>query len=78
MATQKQTLTVQLTHAKIRISELEAQLVSALAPKAQPQTPARIAYLARPRSTEPTAYQVACAAAKAAAIAGGISIRVGA
>lgn len=76
MATQKQTLTVQLAHAKIRISELEQQLVDATAPKAIVVTPARAAYLARARSTEPSAFQLACAAAKAAAMAGGIVTRV--
>lgn len=76
MATQRQTLTVQLAHAKIRISELEQQLADATAPKVATQTPARIAYMARPRSTEPSAFQLACAAAKAAAMAGGIVTRV--
>lgn len=77
MATQRQSLTVKLTLAEIRISELEAQLATALTPKAATQTPARIAYMARPRTTEPSPFQMACAAAKAAAMAKGIVTRVG-
>ena len=76
MATQRQTLTVQLAHAKIRIAELEQQLANALTPQAATQTPARVAFLARPRATKPSAYQLACAVAKAAAMAGGIVTRV--
>ena len=62
MATQRQTLTVQLCNANIRIAELESQLISAEfsitalthelaeAQKPKAQSPARIAYLARPRA----------------------------
>lgn len=103
MATQKQSLTVKLAHAEIRIAELEADLaasdgtyitmVVALAElerlvevhkteahnlRLKGRTPARIAYLAREKSNLPTPFQLACAAAKAAAMAGGKIIRVAA
>lgn len=74
MSTPRQSLTVKLAHAEIRIAQLEALLATATAPKGQ--TPARIAYLARAKSSEPTPFQMACAAAKAAAMAGGIITRV--
>lgn len=67
----------ELEAARLRISILEGEL--ALRPRTQ-VTPARAAYLARraeadaPR--EPTAFQRACAAAKAAALAGHKAVRV--
>ena len=90
MPTPRQTLTVQLVAANIRIAELEAQLERAhdahsitidllsVARLPKATTPARVAYLARPRATEPSAFQLACAAAKAAAMAKGITTRVAA
>ena len=58
------------------IEALRLELSVARLPKAT--TPARVAYLARPRATEPSAFQLACAAAKAAAMAKGITTRVAA
>lgn len=58
------------------IVELRHEVSIARMPKAP--TPARVAYMARPKSTEPTPFQLACAAAKAAALAGGIVTRVAA
>lgn len=69
-------LAASLVEANATIAALRFDLSVAQMPKAQ--TPARIAYMARPRSTEPTPFQMACAAAKAAAMAGGIVTRVGA
>lgn len=69
-------LATSLVEANATIAALRFDLSVAQMPRAQ--TPARIAYMARPRSTEPTPFQLACAAAKAAAMAGGIVTRVGA
>ena len=67
-------LATSLVEANATIAALRFDLSVAQIPRAQ--TPARIAYMARPRSTEPTPFQLACAAAKAAAMAGGIVTRV--
>lgn len=58
------------------IVELRHEVSVARMPKAS--TPARVAYLAREKSNLPTPFRLACAAAKAAAIAGGKIIRVAA
>lgn len=58
------------------IESLRFDLSVAQLPKAP--TPARVAYLAREKSNLPTPFQLACAAAKAAAIAGGKVMRAAA
>lgn len=67
-------LATSLVEANATIAALRFDLSVAQMPKAQ--TPARAAYLARPRSTEPSPFQLACAKAKAAAMAGGKCITV--
>jgi len=67
-------LATSLVEANATIAALRFDLSVAQMPKAQ--TPARIAYLARPKSAEPSAFQLACAAAKAAAMSGGVVTRV--
>ena len=65
----------ELEAARLRISILEGEL--ALRPRAPAVTPARAAYLAhRAAPREPSDFALRCAAAKAAAMAGGKAVRV--